>query len=128
MLNSKGFSLIELIFVVAILSILVGVAVPVYNNVINKAEHTELIANAKIYRNAAQSAISSLGTPDENVVWGDSEVEEGEWVETTWLKEEIENGIIVTISESGDVAISFQEESANYQRYVKLIEKFGELT
>jgi len=114
--------------VVAILSILVGVAVPVYKNVINKAEHTELIANAKIYRNAAQSAISSLGTPDENVVWGDSEVEEGEWVETTWLKEEIENGIIVTISESGDVVISFQEGSTNYQRYVKLIEKFGELT
>ena len=39
-MNNKGFSLVELIVVIAIMAILVGVAVPVYTSYIEKAQET----------------------------------------------------------------------------------------
>ena len=55
-MNNKGFSLVELIVVIAIMAILVGVAVPVYTGYIDRAQETvddqylsEVVHAAQIY-------------------------------------------------------------------------------
>lgn len=50
--NKKGFTLIEMIVVIAIIAILIAIAAPVTLNVINDANKTADMANAKSFENA----------------------------------------------------------------------------
>ncbi|PMP68980.1 MAG: hypothetical protein C0189_00095 [Caldisericum exile] len=43
--NKKGFTLIELMIVIAIIIILVGIAVPVFGNIINRGRIAQLLSN-----------------------------------------------------------------------------------
>ncbi|WP_102048414.1 competence type IV pilus major pilin ComGC [Pygmaiobacter massiliensis] len=54
--NKKGFTLVELMVVVAILGILVAVAVPVYNNATTKAETNTCAANIRTIQSALMQA------------------------------------------------------------------------
>lgn len=54
--NKKGFTLVELMVVVAILGILVAVAVPVYNNSTSKAEAKTCAANIRTIESAITQA------------------------------------------------------------------------
>ena len=56
--NKKGFTLVELMVVVAIMGILVAVAVPVYNNVTEKAAIQTDESNAR----TLQSAVMQMRT------------------------------------------------------------------
>ena len=70
---NKGFSLVELIVVIAIMAILVGVAVPVYTGYINKAEDAKVTqykeelerALNTVYIEAISGMTEGLETPDE---------------------------------------------------------------
>jgi len=127
MVDSKGFSLIELVVAAAILVVLAGIAIPIYSNALYRAQYTELIANVKIYQDAAHSAMTKHGYPDETIVWGDSEEEASEWNEGNWIIDGIDNGILVTIDIAGDVEISFEEGSENYDKYIRLTDMYGQL-
>ncbi|WP_162613325.1 prepilin-type N-terminal cleavage/methylation domain-containing protein [Gemmiger sp. An50] len=50
--NKKGFTLVELMVVVAILGILVAVAVPVYNNVTDEAKRNTCDSNVRTIESA----------------------------------------------------------------------------
>lgn len=127
MLNSKGFSMVELIIVIAIVAILAVSAIPIYNNITQRAEYSALLANVSIYKDAAQAAMVDLGIPEDTVIWGDDTIEGDEWEENTWIVDEIEDGILVMITNSGHIEISFVEGSSNYTKYTHLIEKYGEI-
>ena len=61
-LKSKGgFTLVELIVVIAILAILAGVAIPVYNGYIKKAQDASAVTELDAIATAAQAANSVAG-------------------------------------------------------------------
>lgn len=67
---NKGFSLVELIVVIAIMAILVGVAVPVYTSYINKANEAvdeQYVESLKSAINTAAVDVASGLTKIENV-------------------------------------------------------------
>lgn len=61
--NNKGFSLVELIIVIAIMAILAGALAPALIKYINKSRRSADISNADTIRTACQTAMS-----DENAM------------------------------------------------------------
>ena len=63
MKNKKGFTLIELIVVIAILGILAAVLVPSIGNYVNKSKEGVALSEAAAFRQAAQLAYVEAGLP-----------------------------------------------------------------
>ena len=61
--KNKGFSLMELLIAIAIIAILLGIGLPVYNNYTAKAKFSELLQAVAPYKTAADMAVQ-LGTSD----------------------------------------------------------------
>lgn len=62
MKNAKGFTLIELMIVVAIIGILAAVALPAYNDYTKKARFAEVVTNVGAARTAVEICFQTEGT------------------------------------------------------------------
>ena len=84
--NEKGFTLIELTIVVAIIAILVVIAIPVYQNIVEKAAISAHNANVQALNTDAQTAIATKGIPESEVTWPSSEADTGDYISSNWLQ------------------------------------------
>lgn len=66
--KNGGFTLVELIVVIAILAILAGVAVPAYNGYITKAQETADVTQLSAVKTACQAALATKGAVTEITV------------------------------------------------------------
>lgn len=63
--NKKGFTIVELVIVIAVIAILAGVMIPTFSNLVEKAnESAELQKLSAAYREAYALAIADNGTVD----------------------------------------------------------------
>ena len=61
--NISGFTLIELMIVIAIIGILAAIAIPNYQNYTNKAKFSEVIQATAPYKLAVEVCVHTLGIP-----------------------------------------------------------------
>jgi type IV pilus assembly protein PilA len=63
MMNKKGFTLIELMIVVAIIGILAAIAIPMYNSNVNKAKLQEATDTLGAIKDEVANYASDIGAP-----------------------------------------------------------------
>lgn len=77
--KKKGFTLIELIIVIAIISILAAIAIPRYNKSKLKAAYTADEANRQVLTTAAEMAIADGN--DDSFPWTDGSPADNEYID-----------------------------------------------
>ena len=83
MKNKKGFTLAELLIVVAIIGVLVAVSIPIFTSQLEKSKEATDIANLRAAKAAAVAAyydIEAAGRPDKSID-GLEPVQKGKWYE-----------------------------------------------
>lgn len=74
-MNKKGFTLVELLTVIAILAIILLIAAPTILNVLEKAKKNTFKSQVLMYVESlkTQLALSSMGTADMTITWNEIE-------------------------------------------------------
>lgn len=125
--NKKGFTLIEMIVVIAIIGVLAAILVPSLSGYVNSAKATKSSANARTFYTAAQAAVTSLETSSSPVGAGtyskgksqdlDNKIEEllgvSNYAKITSYSIEVDsNGAVstITVTEDGGSEVTYPTE------------------
>ena len=104
-MNRKGFTIVELVIVIAVIAILAGVLIPTFSNVVEKAQNSAALQEVK---NAYTATLADeLGTPEttDDVI---SKINADFHVEA-------KNGKIITITKDGGAKVAATNETATYK-------------
>ncbi len=91
--NNKGFTLAELLIVVAIIAVLVAVAIPVFSAQLEKSREATDLANARsAYAELTAAALLNDGTTLKNtdVITYSAAADAAAWTATVKLKQQVE--------------------------------------
>lgn len=114
--NQKGFTLVELIIVMAILAVLVGLAIPKYTGVLDDSKKKSNIANIKMIEGAADLYIANE-TDNTALVTGDITETTHTLIKKEYLKEvpkDPRNNDVYTITRTVDLVTAAPKTSTGY--------------
>jgi prepilin-type N-terminal cleavage/methylation domain-containing protein len=109
--NRKGFTLIELIVVIAILGIIALLAIPRFIGTLDRARINTHNANVRSLQSAANVALAEHGKPDSDVSWSSTAGGSGDFLRDNyvdaWPVDPRDDGdYIVTIGSDGIISVN----------------------
>ena len=105
--SQKGFTLIELMVVVAILGLLAGIMIPIFSGVQERAEENIHKTHVAMLQSAGNLYVVMEGVPTAAQVW---KGETGEGANEDWKKffTDWKAGYVVTIGTDGSVVVTVE--------------------
>lgn len=106
--NKKGFTLAELLIVVAIIAVLAAISIPIFNSQLEKAREATDVANIR----AAYAEVMTAALTGESSSTDVSKDNSGTWSATVTLKQAT-SGWQSSVDEIGGITVSDKTPKAN---------------
>ena len=112
MKNQKGFTLIELMIVIAIIGILASIAIPAYNDYINRAKFTEAVAATAVPKVDIEICLQSTGdinlcnNSDPGAIQLGPYSADAQYIGMVWVSDSADSG-------DADVEVAIKVNAAN---------------
>ena len=104
-MNKKGFTIVELVIVIAVIAILAAVMIPTFSGIVDKAKNSAALQEVKNAYTATLVAELETEATNDDVI---SKI-------TTDIHVTATNGKVVTVSANGEAKVAADNTSAGYK-------------